>query len=419
MLQGGQTIAHFEVLEKLGAGGMGVVYKARDVQLDRFIALKLLHPARADDAGMRSRLLREARAASALNHPNIVTIYEAGSADGIDFIAMEYVEGTTLAERIPPQGMPLPEALSIARAIAAALAVAHSAGIVHRDLKPSNVMVRTDGGVKVMDFGLAKALMPAADQLQSTRTVAETAPGVVMGTGPYMSPEQAEGKLLDARSDIFSFGSMLYEMLTGTRAFRGETLISTISSILKDTPPPLHPVRDHVQEPVQAILNRCLQKKPEARYASGTELAAALALVPARPLPTRSRTLKLIAAAVIMLALLAGGTWWGLRQRRVRWVYKQAIPDICRLAADEKRIEAWQLGLRAQQILPGDAVLEQALNRCVSARVIPFQSEPPGAQIYYRPYFGARRPGTDSRANPDTSSSAVGCDSAASLQGWL
>src|SRR5258708_2392131 len=230
MLSAGQRIGHFEILEKLGAGGMGVVYKARDVQLDRLVALKMLAPAPARDAALRSRLLREARAASALNHPNIVTIHEAGSADGVDFIAMEYVTGTTLAGRIPSHGMPLPEALATACSIAAALAAAHAAGIVHRDLKPANVMVRLDGTVKVMDFGLAKALLPPTDEIQTTRTVGETAVGAVLGTGPYMSPEQVEGKAIDARSDIFSFGAMLYEMLTGHRAFQGESLISTISA---------------------------------------------------------------------------------------------------------------------------------------------------------------------------------------------
>ena len=357
MLSAGQKIAHFEVLGKLGAGGMGVVYKARDVHLDRMVALKVLPPARADDAAMRSRLLREARAASALNHSNIVTIYEAGSADGIDFIAMEYVEGTTLSRRIPPQGMPVGEAFAVARSIATALAVAHTAGIVHRDLKPANVMVRPDGAVKVMDFGLAKAVIPAIDELESTRTIKagtppreqETAAGAVLGTAPYMSPEQAEGKPVDARSDVFSFGAMLYEMLTGHRAFHGDTLIATISSVLKDTPPPLHHVRREVEPRFEDVVDRCLQKNRDDRYASGAELAEALASIAVRPLP-RAHPAKFVVAATAILALLGGGAWWGVKQRRARWVYNEAIPEIYRLADDLKFLESWELGLRAQKI---------------------------------------------------------------------
>src|SRR5215472_1800256 len=241
MLSEGQTLGHFEIMEKLGAGGMGVVFKARDTHLNRLIAIKVIQPARVTDSSLQARLLAEARAASSLNHPNVVTVYDAGSCDGVDYIAMEYVPGETLARRIPPEGMPVSEALAIARGVGAALAAAHAAGIVHRDLKPANVMIRPDGVTKVMDFGLAKALVPPQGDEMATRTVysaGDTAPGTVLGTGPYMSPEQAEAKPLDARSDIFSFGAMFFEMLSGRPAFRGDTFISTVSAVLKDTPPP-------------------------------------------------------------------------------------------------------------------------------------------------------------------------------------
>ena len=390
MLSAGQRIAHFEVLEKVGAGGMGIVYKARDVQLDRLIALKVLTAARAGDDAMRSRLLREARAASSLNHSHIVTIHEAGSAGGIDFIAMEYVEGTTLARRIPPAGMPAAEALAIARDIAGALATAHAAGIVHRDLKPANVMIRSDGTVKVLDFGLAKALPPVAGELDLTRTSGETMAGTVLGTGPYMSPEQAEGKAVDARSDIFSFGAMLYEMLAGSRAFQGETLISTISAILKDTPPPLAKARHDVGPELQEIVDRCLRKDRETRYASGAELEAALAQAGGRALRTRMGGAKWVVAAGAVVLLLGAGAWWGINQRRARWVYNQAIPEIYRLRNDQQYLASYQLAMRAQQLLPGDPTVQQAIKNC--CLTLPFQSQPPGVRVYYRPYLEPSAP---------------------------
>ena len=187
---GGQQIGHFELLEKLGAGGMGVVYKARDSHLNRLVAIKVIQPARIADSALQARLLAEARAASALNHPNVVTVYDAGSRDGVDFIAMEYVPGETLGLRIPPQGMPIAEALTAARGVAAALAAAHAVGIVHRDLKPSNVMIRPDGVVKVMDFGLAKhvAARPTTPRPQSRRSPRPRSQRFSRGANPLAPP---------------------------------------------------------------------------------------------------------------------------------------------------------------------------------------------------------------------------------------
>lgn len=392
MLSPGRRIGHFEVLDQIGAGGMGVVYKARDIKLDRLVALKVLRPGSGKDEMLRTRLLREARAASSLNHPNIVTVYEADSIEGVDFIAMEFVEGEALSRRIPAGGMALPEALHVARGVAAALAVSHAAGIVHRDLKPANVMLRPDGVVKVMDFGLAKALAPAESTPEATRTMGETAAGTVLGTGPYMSPEQAEGKPVDARSDIFSFGAMLYEMLAGRQAFVGDTLISTISAVLKDQPAPLPPVPAEVK----AIVGRCLEKNREARYRSGAELAAALAerVAPRRPFGA-------IAAGVALFLAAAG--WWGFRQWRVRWVYKQAIPEIQRLSEDvspQTALAAFQLGRRAESILPGDPALENALALCCVRQLL--KSDPPGARVYYRPYFDPAADETPAGVTPVT-----------------
>ena len=232
----GQSILHYRVLEKLGEGGMGVVYKARDTRLDRLVAIKILPADKISDPERKRRFVQEAKAASGLNHPNIVTIYDIGQADGIDFISMEYVAGKTLDRLIPRHGMRLTEALKCAVQVADALARAHAAGIVHRDIKPGNIMMDEHGLVKVLDFGLAKLteIAPAEDDTTQTLRPA-TEEGKIVGTVAYMSPEQAEGKKVDARSDIFSFGSVLYEMVTGQRAFSGETKGSTLAAVLKDT----------------------------------------------------------------------------------------------------------------------------------------------------------------------------------------
>ncbi len=235
----GTRLMHYEILGKLGEGGMGVVYKARDTHLDRFVAIKLLPEGKVADTEGRQRFVQEARAASSLNHPSIIHVYDIGSVRGLDFIAMEYVQGTDLTQRIGRNGIELAEALKYAIQVADALAAAHAAGIVHRDLKPANIMVTENGLIKVLDFGLAKLVesrQPGSEQ-SATRTMGPlTAEGVVVGTVAYMSPEQAEGKRIDARSDIFSFGSVLYEMITGRHAFPGESNLSILSAILEKEP---------------------------------------------------------------------------------------------------------------------------------------------------------------------------------------
>jgi serine/threonine protein kinase len=221
-LQAGSTLGPYEVLSLIGAGGMGEVYRARDPRLNREVTIKVLPAERVADEDRRRRFVQEAHAASALNHPHIITIYEIESANGIDFIVMEYVRGKSLDALIPRHGMRLGEVLRIAIPVADALAAAHARGIIHRDLKPANVMVGTDGAVKVLDFGLAKLSGDnGADEAELTHTanVALSAPGTIAGTAAYMSPEQATVGTVDARSDIFSFGALLYEMVTGARAF--------------------------------------------------------------------------------------------------------------------------------------------------------------------------------------------------------
>jgi serine/threonine protein kinase len=229
----GRKLGRYAVISRLGAGGMGVVYRARDTRLNRDVALKVLPAASIADAARKRQFVQEARAASALNHPNIISVHDIDQIDGIDFITMECVSGKTLAEVIGRKAPPVREALAYGIQIAGALAAAHAAGIVHRDLKPGNVMVTAEGQVKVLDFGLAK-LTERREDGDSTASGA-----AIAGTPAYMSPEQAEGKKVDARSDIFSFGAVIYEMLTGRSAFGRDSLNATVAAVLRDDPAPL------------------------------------------------------------------------------------------------------------------------------------------------------------------------------------
>jgi serine/threonine protein kinase len=267
----GSRLAHFEVLDKIGEGGMGLVYRARDVNLDRLVALKVLPPAAVADPERKRRFIQEARTASSLNHPNIVTIYEIAADRNIDFIAMELVPGKTLDQTIAGQPLPIKDTLKYAIQIAGALAAAHSAGIVHRDLKPGNVMVTPAGSIKVLDFGLAKLTERLNPSDSAPTLTVHTDPGAIVGTVAYMSPEQAEAKHIDARSDIFAFGAVFYEMLTARRAFQRESKAAMLSAILREDPAPIP------QHPEEArIVDRCLRKDPSRRFQSATDLQAAL-----------------------------------------------------------------------------------------------------------------------------------------------
>jgi len=272
----GKTLAHYRIVAKLGAGGMGVVFKAQDLHLDRFVALKILPPEKVADPDRKRRFVQEAKAASALNHPNIVTIHDIAQEGETDFIVMEFIDGETLDQLIPRKGLRLNETLKYAIPIADALARAHAAGIVHRDLKPSNIMVDEHGMVKVLDFGLAKLTETAPpDEGASTRTdQATTEKGTIVGTVAYMSPEQAEGnKKIDGRSDIFSFGSVLYEMVGGRRAFEGDSKFSTLAAVIEREPAPLG---DDVPHDLEKIITRALRKDPERRFQHMDDVKVAL-----------------------------------------------------------------------------------------------------------------------------------------------
>lgn len=266
-LTSGTKLGPYEIQSPLGSGGMGEVYRAIQSRLDRQVAIKVLPAEKVADPDRKQRFVQEAKAASSLNHPNIITIYDIGQAEGVDFISMEYVAGKTLDRLIPRSGMRLNEALKYSVQIADALARAHSAGIVHRDLKPGNIMVNEHGLVKVLDFGLAKLTeaIPTGED-EATRTMRPTTEeGKIVGTVAYMSPEQAEGKKVDARSDIFSFGSVLYEMVTGRQAFHSETKASTLAAILKDNPQPAGQLVDGLPREVERLISRCLRKEVDQR----------------------------------------------------------------------------------------------------------------------------------------------------------
>jgi dienelactone hydrolase/predicted Ser/Thr protein kinase len=376
----GRTIGHYEVIEKIGEGGMGAVYRARDIHLDRSVALKMLRESVANSDRKR-RFALEARAASALNHPNIITIYDIDEADGVDFIAMEYVAGPTLAQLIPPGGMDPAVAARLGAQIADALAAAHQSGIVHRDLKPSNIMVNEHGRVKVLDFGLAKLAAPPSGEVDPTRTAAaETQDGTILGTVSYMAPEQAEGKRVDQRADIFSFGVVLYEMVAGVQPFRRDSVSGTLAAILRDEPPALDAAR--VPAALRRLIERALEKRPEARYASGSELAAALApdVGPVRSTPNMRWLLAGAAAAVVVAAGVGG--WRLYTQSRVDWARSQGLPEIVRLLADGKGLAAFDLAKEVGALIPDDPEFQQAWAEAGPSPLV--KTDPEGAEIYIR-----------------------------------
>jgi len=269
----GKTLGHYRIIEKIGAGGMGEVYRARDTKLDREVALKILPPDAANDAAGLERFQREAKTVASLSHPHIVTLHSVEEADGIHFLTMELVEGRSLDRVLTDDRLPLPRVFRIGIAVADALAAAHEKGIVHRDLKPANVMVTKDWRVKVLDFGLAKLTRTetSADE-DATRALFLTREGSILGTVPYLSPEQLRGQDVDHRTDIFSFGILLFELTTGERPFRGETHSDVASSILRDAPPLVIQLRPGLPRQLGRIVARCLEKRPDRRFQATLDL---------------------------------------------------------------------------------------------------------------------------------------------------
>jgi len=405
-LSAGTRLGPYEIVAPLAAGGMGEVYRAKDPRLGREVALKVLPEQFASDAMRRARFEQEARAASALNHPNIVTIYDIGSLDATLHVAMELVEGKTLRDLLAEGPLPPTRILELAAQMSEGLAKAHGAGIVHRDLKPDNVIVSNDGHVKILDFGLAKLLgtsAPAAESALSAVATAErplTEHGTMLGTVAYMSPEQAQGKPVDPRSDVFSLGIVLYEMATRRRPFAGDNSASILSSILRDTPAPITQSDPSLPLPLDRMIRHCLEKDPAARYASASELRdelrtlrAELASGAGRPAskPRAARGWQLAGAALAAIVLALAGTRWFERSTRERWVRNAALPQLAgivdRIQMLEEGRESWDafvLARKVQAVAPGDPLLERLRPRFT--REITITSDPPGALVFARYY---------------------------------
>jgi serine/threonine protein kinase/formylglycine-generating enzyme required for sulfatase activity len=418
----GRSIAHYEIIGKLGAGGMGEVYLALDKGLGRRVALKLLPAHFSQDAERARRFELEARAASALNHPNIMTIYDIGRGGDLQFIAAEYIEGLTLRQRLSGGPMSLGEAIEIVVQVAAALVAAHAAGIVHRDVKPENVMARPDGLVKVLDFGLAKLAERRRDGVESGAPAliqARTDPGRVMGTARYMSPEQARGMEVDARSDIFSLGVMLYEMIAGQAPFEGKTTADLFAAILKVEPAPIERFAPGAPDDLQGIVNRSLRKDRDERYQTIEELfvdlknlkqrleiqaelkraaqtdgkrewqsarTAATARQPkaadtaSRRFHARYSPLRIGFILVALIVVVAG--LFAYRRNAVLVAARESVPQVKELAGQGKYFDAYDLAVKLGEPLPDDATLAELMHEISDDLSV--QTEPAGASVYLK-----------------------------------
>ena len=378
-----QNISHYRVEREIGRGGMGVVYGAVDTRLERPVALKMLQAEATADDERKRRFVQEARAASALNHPNIVTIYEIGEEGGTTFIAMELVEGMPLDKVLASGPLPVVTALEYAAQIAGALQAAHTHGIIHRDIKPANIVITHDGRAKVLDFGLAKLAERAGGDVTISGMV--TRPGLILGTAAYMSPEQAQGSPVDARSDVFSFGAVLYEMLAGRRPFTATSDVGLITSILRDEPPALRAARPDVPPELDPIVTRALAKDPAGRYQTAEALRAALtsalAALTRPPESAWRRPAVLVPIGLLLIALAAFGVWQTVRARQVREARTEGLREIERLQNGPRALDAVHVARELERYIPEE--IAHVRNTWQSFRLA---TEPAGARIEAKNY---------------------------------
>jgi predicted Ser/Thr protein kinase len=374
----GSQLGPYEVERRIGEGGMGCVFRARDTRLGRAVAIKVCHD------GFGGRFEREARSIAALNHPHVCTVHDVGP----DYLVMELLEGETLAAVLERGPRAMDDVVRDAVEIADALAAAHTLGIVHRDLKPGNVMI-TPSGVKVLDFGLAKRAMTLGEHgvgTGSTGIHGTTQAGHVVGTVAYMSPEQAEGRPVDARSDVFAFGVMLYEMLCGSRPFTGSTTIAALAATLHDTPLRPRSVRKEIARSLERIVMRCLEKRPDDRYGSARELHRELVrLLPAGG-ASRARAALIGIAMTVLAGVAAVGVRLYVQASRTAWVERVAVPGIARLINENRRLAAANLYRQAASYAPASPALVTLAEGVVADRLM-FQSTPFGARVFVSDYI--------------------------------
>jgi tRNA A-37 threonylcarbamoyl transferase component Bud32/cephalosporin-C deacetylase-like acetyl esterase len=380
----GETLSHFRILEYLGGGGMGDVYVAEDIKLNRKVALKVLRPELVSDAGRKRRFIQEAKAAAKLAHPNIGVVHEIDEAKGVTFIVMELIPGKTLRKVIEEETLPLNRSLELAIQIAEGLSFAHEKGVVHRDLKPANILLTEKGHAKIIDFGLAKLVEPMGEGSEVETALRDrTASGVVMGTVSYMSPEQARGGKVDRRSDIFSLGIILHEMLTGEKPFRAPSA-AEIQYALIHSPSPR--IEQGNASRLQSIVDRCLAKNAEDRYQGVDDFLADLR-------STRSEFQSIVQkkkagrrtfwVAGLVAVLILGFLVTVLRQRsQVRWAREVALPEAIRLADEDRYLEAFEIAREAEEHVPTDAALERLWPRV--SQQVSITTTPPGADLYFK-----------------------------------
>jgi eukaryotic-like serine/threonine-protein kinase len=351
----GSRLGPYEIVSPLGAGGMGEVYRAHDSRLGREVAVKVLPSGFAVDTERLRRFEQEARAAGALNHPNILGVYDIGTHDGVPYVVSELLDGETLRTRIGDSPLPQRKAVDYATQIAKGLAAAHERGIVHRDLKPDNLFVTRDGRVKILDFGLAKMGDPSAGNSETVLANAapQTSAGTTLGTVGYMSPEQVRGLLVNHRTDLFSFGVVLYEMVTGMRPFRGSSAMDICDAILHAQPPDFGDIP--VPEKLKTIIWKLLEKDPPSRYGSADEVqqklkALEFSLVSSRPVRLSKNSWIAVGTSIVLVCVLAGWLWRGWS--RQRWALQTAAPEIALLADAGEYVKAAALARDQKPRLP-------------------------------------------------------------------